>query len=233
MLEISGINTYYGKSHILHNLSLRIDSGEVVALVGKNGVGKTTSLRSIMGIAPPKTGVVIFRGEEIQALKPYQIAQRKISFIPEERRIFPNLTVRENLVLGLLASGFRNSKERRIKEIFEYFPRLKERENHFGRNLSGGEQQMLAIGRGLIAGPELMLIDEPTEGLMPIMVEKISQVLKDINRNGVTILIVERKLPLLLEISTRAYILLKGKVMAEGRSSEILRDEDALKYLTV
>ena len=236
ILEVQDINTYYGQSHILQGVSLEVEKGEIVTLLGRNAAGKTTTLKSILGLVPPRSGNITFLGEKISGLPPHLISQKGISFVPEERRIIPGLSVYENLKLAMLKN--KNMSKGKEKEIFEriidIFPRLKERWQQEGTSLSGGEQQMLAIGRGLVSQPELMLVDEPTEGLMPILVERIVEVLKEIQSNGVTILLVEQNMEMALEISQRAYVIDEGVIKYKGTADEIRRNEEVQrKYLAI
>lgn len=184
MLEVQNIHTYYGQSHILQGVSLRVDKGEIVLLSGRNGAGKTTTIRSILGLAPPKSGEITFLGERITGSPVHIISQKGISLVPEGRRIIPGLSVYENLKLAMLRNRNRNKAPKLLDQISQIFPRLKERWQQEGTSLSGGEQQMLAIARALVSEPLLMLIDEPSEGLMPLMVEKIAEVLMDIRKKG-------------------------------------------------
>ena len=236
MLMVENINTYYGTSHILHDVSLEVRDGEIVVLLGRNGVGKSTTLKSIMGIAPSKTGKITLNGEEITRLTPDKIARRGISFIPEDRRIIPNLTVFENLKLGMLIRGKKVNLNETLEMVFQYFPKLKERLNQMGESLSGGEQQMLTTARGLVANPQLMMIDEPTEGLAPLIVEEIWGMLKKLHENKVTLLLVEQNYEMSLKLSDnlRAYILEKGHVRMSGRREELHeKQEEVEKYLGV
>ena len=185
LLAVENVHTYYGEAHILQGVSVAVDQGEVVTLIGRNGAGKTTTLKSIMGITRPRRGRVLLRGEDITSRGTHEIARRGIAWVPEERRVLPNLTVRENLRLAVLgAGGSRDEAAPRLAEVFRYFPRLEERVAHRGRFLSGGEQQMLAIARGLVAKPAVMLVDEPTEGLAPLLVQNLTEILAAINRSG-------------------------------------------------
>ncbi len=188
LLAVEEIHTYYGEAHILQGVSLTVAEGEVVTLIGRNGAGKTTTLRSIMGIARPRQGRVRLRGDDVTALGTHEIARRGIAWIPEERRVLPNLTVLENLRLGMLGTRGHNGDSDALDEVFAYFPRLRERIDHRGRFLSGGEQQMLAIARGLVSRPSVMLVDEPTEGLAPLLVQNLTHILGAINRQGTTAL---------------------------------------------
>jgi branched-chain amino acid transport system ATP-binding protein len=236
MLKVENINTYYGTSHILHNVSLEVQDGEIVVLLGRNGVGKSTTLKSIMGIAPCKSGKVTLNDEDITRLSPDKIARRGISFVPEDRRVIPNLTVFENLKLGMLIRGKNVNVNETLEMVFQYFPKLKERLNQMGESLSGGEQQMLTTARGLVANPQLMMIDEPTEGLAPIIVEEIWEMLKKLHENKVTILLVEQNYELSLQLSRnlRAYILEKGHIRLSGTREELhAKQEEVERYLGV
>jgi branched-chain amino acid transport system ATP-binding protein len=236
MLKVENINTYYGTSHILHNVSLEVQDGEIVVLLGRNGVGKSTTLKSIMGIAPSKSGKITLNGEAITHLPPDKIARKGISFVPEDRRVIPNLTVFENLKLGMLIRGKNVNMNETLEMVFQYFPKLKERLNQMGESLSGGEQQMLTTARGLVANPRLMMIDEPTEGLAPIIVEEIWEMLKKLHENKVTILLVEQNYELSLQLSRnlRAYILEKGHIRLSGTREELhAKQEEVERYLGV
>jgi len=238
MLAVENINTYYGTSHILHNVSLDVQDGEIVVLLGRNGVGKTTTLKTIMGIQPCRSGKVTFNGQNITGFPPDEIARRGISLVPEDRRVIPNLTVFENLKLGMLVRMKREKVDlpETLEMVFHYFPRLKERLSQLGESLSGGEQQMLTTARGLVANPKLMIIDEPTEGLAPILVEEIWEMLKKLHENKVTILLVEQNYEKSLQLSKnlRAYILEKGHIRMSGKRGELHeRQEEVEKYLGV
>jgi branched-chain amino acid transport system ATP-binding protein len=236
MLMLDEVNTFYGKSHVLFDISLEIRQGEIVALLGRNGVGKTTTLRTIMGLTPPASGSIRYKGVEMAGKKTHQIAIWGIGFVPEERWIFPNLTVDQNLIMGIKPGQY--GKEKRegwtIERCYEYFPILKERQDSRGGHLSGGEMQMLAIARTLMGNPELILVDEPTEGLAPIIVEVVGKVIKDINASGTTVLLVEQKLQLVMGLVQRIYIMSKGMIQWEG-TPEVLRGADEIrkKYLEV
>ena len=238
MLEVRSIHTYYGASHVLQGVSLHIDRGQIVTLIGRNGAGKTTTLKSIMGITPPRQGEISFLGASLIGLETHLIARHGIAFVPEERRIFPNLTVGENLRFGLLknkGSGDAKARESEVVErVLSYFPRLRERLRQEGRSLSGGEQQMLAIARALVSEPVLMLVDEPTEGLMPILVKGIEDILVRMNAAGVTILLVEQNVKMALSISHRAYVIDQGKIHFSGAASDVLADRELQRrYLAV
>ena len=224
LLAVEEIHTYYGEAHILQGVSLTVGEGEVVTLIGRNGAGKTTTLRSIMGIARPRQGRVRLRGDDVTALGTHEIARRGIAWIPEERRVLPNLTVLENLRLGMLGGSRTNGGQDVLDEVFEYFPRLRERIEHRGRFLSGGEQQMLAIARGLVSRPSVMLVDEPTEGLAPLLVQNLTEILSAINRRGTTILLVEQTLEVAMALSHRLYVMDQGRIQFEGTPDALRRD---------
>jgi branched-chain amino acid transport system ATP-binding protein len=227
LLEVGELNTYYGEAHVLQGVALTVGEGEVVTLIGRNGAGKTTTLLSIMGVVRPRSGRVRFAGEDVAGLGPHEIARRGIAWVPEERRVLPNLTVLENLRLGMLGAR-RGNGGGGVEEVFEFFPRLRERRAHKGRFLSGGEQQMLAIARGLVARPRLMLVDEPTEGLAPLLVESLTQILGEISRRGTTILLVEQTLEVALALSHRLYVMDQGRIQFEG-TPDALRREPAIQ----
>jgi len=222
LLGVEDIHTYYGEAHILQGVSLRLEEGEAVTLIGRNGAGKTTTLRSIMGIARPSRGRVTLRGTDIARLATHEIARRGIAWIPEERRILPNLTVLENLRLGML--GRAGAGDGLLDEVFDYFPRLRERIGQRGRFLSGGEQQMLAIARGLVARPSVMLVDEPTEGLAPLIVQNLTEILARINQRGTALLLVEQTLEVALSLSHRLYVMDQGRIQFEGTPAELRQD---------
>ena len=229
LLAIQDLHAYYGEAHILQGVSLTVQPGEVVTLIGRNGAGKTTTLRSILGIVTPRGGHITFDGLELAGLPTHTIAQRGIAYVPEERRILPNLSVEENLRLGRLgAGGSRSDGEAMMEEVLGHFPRLRERLAQKGKSLSGGEQQMLAIARGLVASPKLMLVDEPTEGLSPIIVESLTTILREINRRGTTILLVEQILEVALALSHRLYVMDQGRIQFEG-TPEALRADPAIQ----
>jgi len=223
LLEVEDVHTYYGEAHVLQGVSIAVGAGEVVTLIGRNGAGKTTTLRSIMGIAPPRRGRVRLAGEDITGLATHAIVRHGLAWVPEERRVLPNLTVLDNLRLGMLGAGVREG-ETPLDEAFGYFPRLRERIAHKGRFLSGGEQQMLAIARGLVARPKLMLVDEPTEGLAPLLVANLTQILADIKRRGTTILLVEQSLDVAMALSNRLYVMDQGRIQFEGTPDELRRE---------
>jgi branched-chain amino acid transport system ATP-binding protein len=224
LLVVEDIHTYYGEAHILQGVSISVGAGEVVTLIGRNGAGKTTTLRSIMGIARPRRGRIALAGEEISRRETHEIVRRGIAWVPEERRVLPNLTVLENLRLGMMTPGAGHEAAARIEEVFEMFPRLRERTAQKGRFLSGGEQQMLAIARGLVARPKLMLVDEPTEGLAPMLVQQLTEILRRINQTGTTILLVEQTLEVALALSHRLYVMDQGRIQFSGTPDQLARD---------
>jgi branched-chain amino acid transport system ATP-binding protein len=223
LLTVDDIHTYYGEAHILQGVSLQVGDGEVVTMIGRNGAGKTTTLLSIMGIARARRGAVRLAGDDITRLETHQIVRRGIGWVPEERRVLPNLTVLENLRLGMMATAGAGA-ENRIEEALEYFPRLRERIAQRGRFLSGGEQQMLAIARGLVARPRIMLVDEPTEGLAPLLVKGLTEILREINRRGTTILLVEQTLEVAMALSHRLYVMDQGRIQFEGTPDALRKD---------
>jgi branched-chain amino acid transport system ATP-binding protein len=233
-LELDAINTYYGSSHILFDVSLGIEKGEAVALMGRNGAGKTTTLRSIISLTPPKTGHIRFKGEEIAGKSPYKIARKGIGFVPEDRRIFAGLSVRENLEIAqLIQSGPKRDWD--IGTVFHLFPKLKDLESRSGGTLSGGEQQMLTIARALLSNPELLLLDEPFEGLAPLIVKHLSELMLQVKTRGITVLITEQQhLKYILDLADRVYILDKGHIQYHGGISELWQNEEfKRKYLAV
>ncbi|MEJ2360418.1 MAG: ABC transporter ATP-binding protein [Gammaproteobacteria bacterium] len=217
LLEVDKINSYYGDSHVLFDLSLRINEHEVVALLGRNGAGKSTTLKSLMGAVKPHDGNIVFDGQEIRGLPPYEIAQLGIQLVPEERRIFGSLNVEENLQLAAMSAP----KAWTLEKIYDYFPRLKERRRSRGTDLSGGEQQMLAIARALIRDARLILLDEPFEGLAPIIVQDLLGVAKQLAEEGRTIIIVEQNVAAALSIAQRVYIINNGHLVYEGTPEEL------------
>ena len=218
LLEVDGLNAYYGKSHILHGVSFHIDAGEIVSLLGRNGVGRSTTIKAIMGDVRP-VGSIRFKGREIAGLKPHQIARLGLGYVPENRDIFPSLTVRQNLTLGQKSA--RQSGRWAMSDMFRIFPRLEERADTIAGVLSGGEQQMLTMCRTLMGDPDLVMIDEPTEGLAPLMVELVGQLLAEIAGRGVSILLVEQKLTIALKISHRLYVMGHGQIVFEGTPGEL------------
>ncbi len=235
LVAIEDIHTFYGKSHILHGVSLTVGRGEVVGLLGRNGVGKSTTLKSIMGLVSPSQGKVTLEGRPVTGLAPHRLARLGIGYVPEDRRIFKLLTVMENLRTGLDRGGITEArKEELLAKVFAYFPVLAERRGQAGGTLSGGEQQMLAIARAMMLEPKIILLDEPTEGLMPRMVSQIAQIIDVLHREGVAILLVEQNVPLTLEASQRVYIMEKGAIRHHAKSSDLKIGDDVIKqYLGV
>jgi len=235
LIRVDAIHTYYGKSHILHGVSLRVMPGEVVGLLGRNGVGKSTTLKTIMGLIHPTEGTVALEGRPITRMPAHRLARLGIGYVPEDRRIFRLLTVMENLRTGLDRHGVTDETRRSLLDkVYEYFPVLAERRNQAGGTLSGGEQQMLAIARAMMLEPKIILLDEPTEGLMPRMVAQISQIIHALHRAGVAVLLVEQNVPLTLEASQRVYIMEKGVVRHQALASELRHDDAVIhQYLGV
>jgi branched-chain amino acid transport system ATP-binding protein len=235
LILVEDVHTYYGKSHILHGVSLTVGPGEVVGLLGRNGVGKSTTLKTIMGLVQPSQGKVLLEGSSITGTPPHKIARRGIGYVPEDRRIFRLLTVMENLRTGLDRDGVAEEKRRALLDkVFAYFPVLAERRNQAGGTLSGGEQQMLAIARAMMLEPKVILLDEPTEGLMPRMVSQIRNIIDVLHKEDVAILLVEQNVPLTLEASERVYIMEKGVVRHHAATRD-LKVNDAVihQYLGV
>ena len=226
MLEIKGLNAWYGASHILHGVSLSVEKGEIVALVGRNGAGKTTTIRSVMGLMPRAEGEVRFAGTSLLPLPAHARFGLGLAYVPEERRIVPGLTVRENLQLGLVASRAGIDERQAIDEIAESFPRLKERLDQQGTTMSGGEQQMLAIARAMIARPKMILLDEPSEGIMPVLVEEMGVLFRRLRDSGVTLLLVEQNVEWALRLADRAVIIDQGEVVHESSAAALLADKD-------
>ncbi len=226
MLKVEQLNAWYDHSHVIQGLSFEVKRGEIVTLMGRNGAGKTSTLRTIMGLVEKCKGSVIFDGEELLGLPPHTRFHRGLAYVPEERRIVPSLTVLENLQLGLLASPLRNEMDVMIEEIAQTFPRLKERLHQEGTSLSGGEQQMLAIARAMMARPRMILLDEPSEGIMPLLVHEMFELFSRMKAAGTTILLVEQNVERALSISDRAYILDQGKIVHHGHAADLLADAE-------
>lgn len=214
LLQVRELHAYYGKSHILQGVDLSVASSEIVALLGRNGVGRSTTLKALMGIVPPVSGSVRLEGRELTGLESHKIACAGLGYVPENRDIFPSLTVRQNLVMGLKSMNARGRWD--LEELLDFFPLLREREDSKGANLSGGEQQMLTICRSLLGDPKVILIDEPTEGLAPLIVRKLVELFLEIKRRGVSVLVVEQKLAIALEVSERIYVMGHGRIVWEG-----------------
>jgi len=235
-LEVKDLNTFYGASHVLQGISLNLKKGEIVSLLGRNGMGKSTTLKSVMGLVRPRSGQVVFNGNDITGFPSYKVAKAGIGYVPEERRIFPNLTVLDNLMMGVKGGVVDAGKQGgwTIDRIYQHFPSLKERATNKGSHLSGGEQQMLAIGRSLMGNPDLLLVDEPTEGLAPIMVQEVRDVIAEINKVGVSILLVEHNLKVAMYLSHRVYLMGKAHIGFSGTVAELDNNPAAReKYLEV
>jgi len=235
MLQVESIHTYYGKSHILHGVSLDVGPGEVVGLLGRNGVGKSTTLKTIMGLIHPTEGRILFEGEPITRIPPHRLARLGVAYVPEDRRIFRLLTVLENLRTGLDHPGVTEARRRALLDtVYQYFPVLAERRYQAGGTLSGGEQQMLAIARAMMLEPKIILLEEPTEGLMPKMVAQIREIIGLLHREGVAILLVEQNVPLTLEVSDRIYLMEKGIVRHHAPGAALRADASVIhQYLGV
>src|SRR5213080_5138062 len=235
LVELEAVHTYYGKSHILDGVSLKVGRGEVVGLLGRNGVGKSTTLKTIMGLINPARGKVLFEHKSISGMPAHRLARIGIAYVPEDRRIFRLLTVTENLRTGLDRRGVSEArKQELLGKVFAYFPVLAERRNQPGGTLSGGEQQMLAIARAMTLEPKIILLDEPTEGLMPRMVSQIREIIDVLRRDGLAILLVEQNVPLTLEVCARVYIMEKGQVRYRGPAAELRANETIIhQYLGV
>jgi branched-chain amino acid transport system ATP-binding protein len=225
MLVLHDVHAYYGHIHALQGVSLQVQKGEIVTLIGANGAGKSTTIRTITGLLRPRRGTITLEGERIDQLPPHRIVQRGVAQAPEGRRIFPRLTVRENLEMGAYARRDPAAIRADLERVFALFPRLKERAAQLGGTLSGGEQQMLAIGRALMAQPRLLLLDEPSMGLAPTMVELIFQTIREINQQGTTIMLVEQNALMALEVAHRGYVLQTGRVVLHDSAANLLHNE--------
>lgn len=231
LLEVDKINTYYGISHILFDVTIRVEKGEVACVIGRNGVGKTTLIRSIMGLTVPKSGSIRFNGQEIRGRRPFEVARLGIGFVPEDRVIFPALSVKENLEMGMKKG---QSGPWTLERVYGMFPILDKRQSQMGGTLSGGEQQMLTIARTLMGNPQLLLLDEPSEGLSPLIVKELGHHVEDLKKEGMPILLSEQNSAFTLKLSERAYILEKGQVKWEGPVQELRESPEILKkYLGV
>ena len=226
VLQAREMHAFYGKSHILHGVSLEVNEGEIVTLLGRNGAGKTTTLRALMGLTPPRMGSVTMLGQDVTRWPAYRIARLGVGYVPEGRKIFPNLTVLENLVVPPPRPGPWNRAR-----VFKLFPRLEERQGQLGRQLSGGEQEMLAIARPLLLNPRIMLLDEPSQGLAPLVVQEVMGVVKSMRGEGLSVLLVEQNVPLSLGVADRAYVLDDGKVAYSGTAAALAADHDLVQKL--
>jgi branched-chain amino acid transport system ATP-binding protein len=229
MLEVNNIDTFYGKAQALWDVSLRIDEEEIVAFIGANGAGKTTLLNTISGILRPTSGKVEFLGKRIDGLMPHVIVEMGISHIPEGRRLFTDMSVRENLEMGAYTTRAWVQKQETIEKVYQVFPLLKERERQLARTLSGGEQQMVAMGRGLMSRPRLCMFDEPSSGLAPRLVAEIFRIIQELRDQGIAILLIEQNVRQTLEIADRAYVLENGRIVSEGKSEKLLQDDHIKK----
>jgi branched-chain amino acid transport system ATP-binding protein len=234
LLELSGVRTFYGRIEAIKGISLEVHEGEIVTLIGANGAGKSTTLRSIQGLTRPKRGTITFAGKEIQNSRPHDIVQMGVAQSPEGRRLFPRMSVRENLDMGAFNRTDRAGIEEDVEHVYTLFPRLGERRNQQAGTLSGGEQQMCSIGRALMSRPKLLLLDEPSMGLAPILVDKIFEIIQEINREGTTILLVEQNALIALGIADRGYVLETGKVTLSDRAEALRENNDVRKaYLGI
>jgi branched-chain amino acid transport system ATP-binding protein len=235
MLEVKDIHSYYGKSHILQGVSMTLNEGELVCLLGRNGVGKSTTLKSIMGLVRPSEGSVRFHGQELIGKQPFEVARLGVGYVPEDRRIFRSLTVHENLLMGVKGSkGIAKNGGWTAEKVYEKFPRLKDRRDNKGGHLSGGEQQMLTVARTLMGNPKLILVDEPTEGLAPLIVKDVLEMLATVRNSGVTVLMVEQNFKASIKVADRFYIMGKGQMVFEGGTEALLAAEEVRKnYLEV
>lgn len=228
LLDVRDLHTHYGKSHILHGVTFHVGQAEVVSLLGRNGSGRSTTLKSIMGLAPPTSGHIRLGGRDLVGARPYAICHAGIAYVPEEREVFANLTVDENLRMGQ-QPGVPGAAKWTIEQMFDYFPRLKDRRNTKAGNLSGGEQQMLTMCRSLLGNPQVILIDEPTEGLAPKIVAVVGECIKDIHRHGVSVVLVEQKLAIALKVSQRVCVMGHGRIVFEGTPEQLTSDPELLK----
>jgi branched-chain amino acid transport system ATP-binding protein len=233
LLRVDKVNTYYGKTHILYDVSLEVNKQETIALLGRNGFGKSTTLKSIMGLVPPQNGSICFKGKEIAGLRPYLICRLGVGFVPQERRIFPYLTVRQNLLVGIKPKQ-KVENPWTIEKLYHSFPQLEKRDRQKGQYLSGGEQQMLAIARTLMGNPQLLLVDEPTEGLAPLVTDLVLHMIRVMQESGCAILLVEHAIDIALRFASRVYILSKGLIVWRGTKEEFYAKEEIKKrYLEV
>ena len=229
MLKIDNIDVYYGAIHALKGISLEVNEGEIVTLIGANGAGKSTTLRTISGLLKPKTGSITFLGQSIAGVRAHEIVKKGISQVPEGRRVFAEMTVMENLDLGAFVRKDKAGIQQDLKHVFELFPRLEERKNQSAGTLSGGEQQMRAMGRALMSRPKLLLLDEPSMGLAPLLIKEIFNIIVDINKSGTTVLLVEQNANMALSIANRAYVLETGRITLSGKAQDLAASEDVRK----
>jgi len=227
MLRLEDVHTYYGSSHILQGVSFEVSKGKCVALLGRNGAGKTTTIHSIAGLTPPRRGKIVYAGKNIERMTPYQIARLGIGLVPQGRRIFPSLTVKENLTMPAREPRTKEAYKRwGLEDIYELFPVLKEREGNMGNQLSGGQQQMLAIGRALMTNPEFLLMDEPSEGLAPVIIEQVGEIIAKLKETGLSILLVEQNFFLACDVADEILVMNKGTIVWKGTPQELLANEE-------
>ncbi|MDY3278580.1 MAG: ABC transporter ATP-binding protein [Eubacteriales bacterium] len=229
MLKVENLNVFYGAIHALHDISFQVNAGEIVTLIGANGAGKTTTLHTISGLIRQKSGTITFKGKNLAAVHPHKLVGMGLSQVPEGRRVFAQMSVLENLEIGAYTRKNPAEMKRDLEMVFGHFPRLKERVKQLAGTLSGGEQQMLAMGRALMSHPELLMLDEPSMGLSPILVQEIFSIIQDVNRAGTTILLVEQNAHMALSIANRAYVLETGRIVMEGDARELLTNDDVRK----
>lgn len=233
LLQIDNIDVYYGKSQALSEVSMRVSMGEIVVLLGRNGVGKTTTIKTVMGLLKPKSGRIFLEGKDVTDLPAFKVFRLGVGYVPQGKRLFPKLSVIENMKIGLTVPGKANEGipfDKYLEEVLTLFPYLKDKLHRIAGTLSGGEQQMLAIARALITGPKLLLMDEPSEGLMPLLIERLEDTITSINKRGVTVLLAEQNVPLALRIAHRVYIMDNGRIVYEGKPDELLKDETTLTH---
>jgi branched-chain amino acid transport system ATP-binding protein len=230
-LEVNEIHTFYGLSHVLFGISLQVGERALVCLLGRNGVGKSTTLKSIMGLVPPRSGTVKFKGQDLVGKRPHQIVRLGVSYVPSDRRVYHDLTVRENLEVGERSKGITSPWS--AEKVYDFFPELKKLDARLGGYLSGGERQMLSIGRALMGNPEFLLLDEPTEGLAPLVVRNLEMQILKLKESGTSILLAEQNVKSALKISDKGYIISKGKVVYEGSIENMKGDKEAMKYLVL
>lgn len=226
MLSVDKLNVYYGAIHALHDISFHVDTGEIVTLIGANGAGKTSILQSISALIPRRSGTITFDGKDLSHIPAHRLIAMGLTQVPEGRRVFSTMTVMENLEMGAFTRHSRTEMQQDLEMVFAHFPRLKERMKQYAGTLSGGEQQMLAMGRALMSHPKLLMMDEPSMGLSPILVQEIFSIIKEINKSGTTVLLVEQNAHMALSIANRAYVLETGKIIKEGNAAALLSDDD-------
>lgn len=229
MLKVEHLDLYYGAIHALHDICFQVNQGEIVTLIGANGAGKTSILHAVSGLIPYKNGSVTFSGQALSKVPPHSLVSMGLVHVPEGRRVFSRMTVMENLDMGAFTNRDKEDQARTLEKVFEHFPRLKERRKQAAGTLSGGEQQMLAMGRALMSKPKLLMMDEPSMGLSPLLVQEIFAITREINKEGVTVLLVEQNAHMALSIASRGYVLETGHIVKEGAASDLLKDEDVKK----